>query len=203
MVCSSLAYPIEFLSDGLELVCYKLAVPRHGQSGWRGEAGDVELLVHAGATVGRGVGRPCHVRVGDVGAGDDGDLLSIGEGRDEGGSLFVGVCRDSEVDWYSGKRYSQYLSCPHGYDDMNSPSPFASKAAISDEDEFVDAASPPETNERALSPLETFMVTEAPRMKRMCARGNVLTASDAKTHFENVPAGRTHTYIHLITSSQP
>lgn len=36
-----------------------------------------------------------------------------------------------------------------------------------DEDELVDAASPPETKERARSPLETFMVTKAPRRKRM------------------------------------
>lgn len=50
----------------------------------------------------------------------------------------------------------------------NSPSPFASKAAMIDEDELVDAARPPETKERARSPLETFMVTEAPRVKRMC-----------------------------------
>lgn len=37
-----------------------------------------------------------------------------------------------------------------------------------DEDELVDAASPPEANVRARSPLETFMMTEAPKKKRVC-----------------------------------
>lgn len=70
--------------------------------------------------------------------------------------------------WWNS--YSQYMCCSHGYVIMasNSPSPFASRAAMIDEDELVDAARPPETKERARSPLETFMVTEAPRVKRMC-----------------------------------
>lgn len=47
MSCLGNTYPVELGADGLELLCYELAVPRHGQRARGGEARDEELLVDA------------------------------------------------------------------------------------------------------------------------------------------------------------
>jgi hypothetical protein len=114
---------VELVANGTELVLVAGAVPRHcntssqkiivllseqvlwgvgkahtGQGGRHGEARHVKVHVDAHGTVLGNKGGPRRAVAGsNIASRDDGDLLGIGHGRDQGLGLLVGLGGDAQI----------------------------------------------------------------------------------------------------------